>query len=569
MKKIYLYLAVITFASILLLTLSFFYIDRQGRQTFLYAIYRDDALIGYEKIDRYSIENKLIYKSLVEFPRNILSGKKIQKIRFDATGKELMDYAEEIAENGAKSSVYIKNLGDAASFLGVSNAAFTCLDNMPMRGNFVIFNKESIVTYTPLIRRYNFKKRGEQFFNAINVVSSELPPAPTVVSITAIGKNVITIDGKKVKCENLIFELENGDMISAWITSAFRNILMVRIPKYGFKAALSANKEPIHAEEYAKKSDLYAERELVFKSGDISLSGILSVPAAKKEPFPALLLIWDKGPSDKNAQGVFTDIASSLARNDYCVFRFDKRGVGKSQGFFSTYDQAEEIEDLKSAVLFLKSLSEVDKDRIGVIGYGEGGFYAAYLAGADSGIRGCILLAAGVDTDHFKNNAKKITDWAAKNVSDSPQYIENVVKALSQTKEMAMGHGDWTIIDGSSVFTKKVKMRDSYNMLEALKEVQVPVLIIHGKNDNINLPEEADKIEAALSGSGNNSVTSIYLNDLNHMLGQIVKTGSIKEHIEVNPTVTKTILSWLGENLTPPKISGAEPVESAANAATE
>ena len=102
MKKIYLYLAIITIMSVLLLVLSFFYIDRQGRQTFLYAIYYDDVPSGYEKIDRYLIENKLIYKSLVEFPRSMLSRKKTQKIRFSANGKEFIDTMKRLRKTGQK-----------------------------------------------------------------------------------------------------------------------------------------------------------------------------------------------------------------------------------------------------------------------------------------------------------------------------------------------------------------------------------------------------------------------------------------------------------------------------------
>lgn len=554
--------------AILLLTLSFFYIDRQGRQTFLYAIYHDDVLTGYEKVDRYLIENKLIYKSLSEYPRSSSSIKKIQKIRFGANGKELIDYNEEIAEHSAKSVVYIKNLGGPILFLGIANADFTYIDEMAVRGNFTIFNKESIAAYAPLVRRYNFKKRGEQFFNTLNVLSPELPPMPSVVSITAIGKDIITINNKRVKCENLIFELENKDLISVWITSAFHNTLMVRMPKYGFKAVLSANREPIPVEEYTKKSDLYTEKELVFKSGDISLNGILSMPAGKKKPCPALLLIWDKGPSDKNAFGIFADIAGLLARNGYGVFRFDKRGVGKSQGFFSTYDQAEEIVDLKNAIQFLKSLPEIDKDMVGVLGYGEGAFYAAYLTGTDSSIRWCILLAASIITDTSKDNAKKIT-WVRRSMGDNTKYIEDVIKALLRTKEIAMKEGDWMTIEGNSVFTRKAKMSNNYNMREALKGIQTPVLIAHGKNDALNLPEEAKEIEAELLKNGNNSVTLIYLDDLDHTLGRTIKAKYVREHIEVDPAVTKNILSWLDRNLIPPEVVSVKSVETAVNAAVE
>ncbi len=569
MKKIYLYLAIITIVAITLLALSFLYIDRQGRQTFLYAIYCDNILSGYEKIDRYLVENKLIYKSSIELARDILSGKKTQKIIFDANGKNLIDYSEETAENGTKSTAYIKNSGDSVSFLGISSARFTCLDSMPVRGNFTIFNKKSIVTYSPLIRRYNFRKRGEQFFNTLTVASLDLPPVPGVVSITAIGKDMINIDDKKVKCENLVFELENGDLISVWIATTFRNILMVKIPKSGFKAVLTTKKDTIPVEEYSKKSDQYTEKEVIFKNGDIVLNGVLSIPAAKNGPYPVILLIWDKGPMDNNALGAFTDIAGALAENGYCAFRFDKRGVGKSQGFFSTYDQSEEIDDLKKAVEFLKSAYEIDKDRIGVLGYAEGAFYATYLTGAEDGIRACILLAASASMNPLKDDSKRLKEYVEKNVSDDPKYIEDAIKALTQSKQIGMEQGDWITIEDTSVFTKKVKMQDSYDMTEALTKVKAPVLIIQGEKDGITPPEDARVIESALSQNGNNNVTLIYLGDLDHLLGRIVKTGNIREHIEIDPAVIKNILSWLDKNLTLPKTADTELSEGASQSTSE
>ncbi len=55
MKKVYIYLALTVLIAAGLFALSFFYIDRHGRETFLYAIYRDNLLIGYDKVDRYEV----------------------------------------------------------------------------------------------------------------------------------------------------------------------------------------------------------------------------------------------------------------------------------------------------------------------------------------------------------------------------------------------------------------------------------------------------------------------------------------------------------------------------------
>ncbi|MDD5680041.1 MAG: alpha/beta fold hydrolase [Candidatus Omnitrophica bacterium] len=551
MKKVYIYLAIAAFLAIGLFVASFLYIDREGHKTFLYAIYYDNILTGYEKTDRYLVENKLIYKSYLELPRDILDRKTIRKIRFDAGGKNFIDYTEETTANASQSTAYVKNDNNYISFLGVGNADFAYLDHMPILGNFTMFENETLATYPPLIRRYNFKRRGEQFFNTLTVISPNLPPLPGVISITAIGKDVIEIEGKKIKCENLVFELNGGDLASVWIAQTFHNVLMVKIPKTGFKAILCAKKDVIPVEEYTRKSNLYSEKEVTFKNGDISLSGILSIPNTEKSPYPAVLLIWDSGPLDNTAMGMFTDITHALAENGYCVFRFDKRGIGKSQGLFSTYDQSEEIGDLRKAVEFLKSTPEVDPTRIATLGYSEGGFYAAYLASLDDGIKNCIIISAADSMNPAKDDFKKIKEFVRRNVTANPQYSKNVVNTILQSGEIIKDKGDWITILGNSIFTKKVKMRDGYDMVDTLKKIKTPVLILHGKKDNINLPEGVRELENALSAGGNSRFTVTYFADLDHLMGNMVKNGNVREHIEVDPSVIKNLVSWLNDNLIP------------------
>jgi len=557
MKKVYIYLAIIVVMAVGLFIVSFLYIDRQGRQTFFYAVYHDNVLTGYEKIDKYLVENKLIYKSSLELPRDMLRQKTMRKMRFDSTGKNLIDYTEETTANGAKSTVYIKNDNNTIAFLGIADAAFAFLDNIKVLGNFTMFESGALVTYPPLVKRYNFKKRGEQFFNTLTAISPNLPPLAGMVSVTAIGKDVIDIEGKKVRCDNLVFELSNGDLISVWTAQAFHNVLMVKIPKTGFKAVLCEKRETIPVEEYVKKSGLYSEKEVMFKNGDISLSGILSIPNKEENPYPTILLIWDSGPSDNTAMGMFTDIAHALAENGYCVFRFDKRGIGKSQGFFSTYDQSEEIADLKKAVEFLRSVPEVDQSRIAVLGYSEGGFYAAYLTSMDDGIRGCIIISAAVSMNPAKDDFKKVKEFIKSNITTDSAYLDNVIKSIAKSREITKDKGDWITVLDNSVFTKKLREQDSYDMIETLKKVKIPVLILHGKKDNINFPEEAREMEDLLSQSGNNNFTATYFGDLDHLMGSMVKNNNIRDHIEADASVIKSIISWLDDNLTLPPLPSA------------
>lgn len=548
MKGIYITLIFLSVVIVIMIVLAFFYLDQQRHQTFLYGLYYNNALIGYEKVDKYLLENRRIYKSSIELPRHILHRNTERKIVFDERGKNLIDYKKEVLSNGTKSTIYISNGPEKISFLATEDAGFSYLDKVPSYGNDLLFETEAVVTYAPLIKRYNFKKRGEQFVNVLTPIPALLPPVRQIVSITSLGKAIIEIEGRKINCERLLLEFKNSDVISVWITRRFHNILMVEMPKYRFKAIFCTEKENIPVEEYKRKSELYTEREVMFTNEEITLYGTLSIPTKGEAPFPAVMLIWNSGPLDRNALGIFTDLAHALAEAGYCVLRFDKRGVGQSGGFFSTYDQSEEISDLKCAIDFLKSLPEIDKSRIALLGHSEGGFYATYLASFDKDVRACIIMSALTSLSPLSNDCSKVKIFAKKITLDN-EYIKSAITAITQSREMIKDKSDWTTILGERVFTKKLYLESKYNVLDTIKKVKVPVLILHGRKDNVNLMEEAKELGDSLIEAGNENFTIIYFGELDHFFGKVVKGDSVRDHIEVDIEVLKSIAVWLDKNL--------------------
>jgi pimeloyl-ACP methyl ester carboxylesterase len=87
-------------------------------------------------------------------------------------------------------------------------------------------------------------------------------------------------------------------------------------------------------------------------------------------------------------------IAGALASAGIASLRYDKRGVGKSQGgdwraagFFDAVD------DAAAAFAFLAGLPEVDGGRVGVIGHSEGAFTATALVGRGAPLAAVVLLA--------------------------------------------------------------------------------------------------------------------------------------------------------------------------------
>ena len=134
--------------------------------------------------------------------------------------------------------------------------------------------------------------------------------------------------------------------------------------------------------------------------GAVKLAGTLSIPDGAG-PFPAVVLLSDFGPQDRDArQGdyrLFADLASFLARQGVAVLRLDDRGVGQSGGSLATTTTADLVRDAQAALTYLRLRPSLDPSRTGLIGHGEGG-NVALLAAAQPLPPGFVvaLAAAGL-----------------------------------------------------------------------------------------------------------------------------------------------------------------------------
>ncbi|OGX88171.1 alpha/beta hydrolase [Hymenobacter glacialis] len=147
--------------------------------------------------------------------------------------------------------------------------------------------------------------------------------------------------------------------------------------------------------------------KITSQPGDVQLAGILSIPDGAG-PFPAVLLLSDMGPHDRDSRvgkyRFFGDMAQSLARQGIAVLRLDDRGVGQSGGDASLATSADLLRDARAALTYLRVRPSIDPARTGLIGHGEGGNIALLAAAqpvppsyvialAASGLPGMDLLA--------------------------------------------------------------------------------------------------------------------------------------------------------------------------------
>lgn len=87
-----------------------------------------------------------------------------------------------------------------------------------------------------------------------------------------------------------------------------------------------------------------------------------------------------------------------------------------------------------------------------------------------------------------------------------------------------------------------------YNPLDELKQIEVPVLSLHGALDKQVLPENQDSIAHTLIQQGNDKHKVIHFPELNHMF-QRANTGEINEYSTISETVNEDviveIINWL------------------------
>ncbi len=145
-------------------------------------------------------------------------------------------------------------------------------------------------------------------------------------------------------------------------------------------------------------------KSVSYKSGDETVQGILYAPEGKG-PFPALVVIhewwglndWVKEQATKLADQGYVTLAIDLYRGKVAT----------------TPDEAHEImrgvpedraaRDLHAAVEFLKSQSNVKKDRIGSIGWCMGGGYSLNVA-----LQEPTLAAAVINYGHLAADADSL-----------------------------------------------------------------------------------------------------------------------------------------------------------------
>lgn len=272
------------------------------------------------------------------------------------------------------------------------------------------------------------------------------------------------------------------------------------------------------------ETDKFKEEEILVRTKKFKLRGILSLPKIEGK-VPAVVLVHGSGPQDMNVQvgpnAVFKMLSDKLASQGIAVIRYDKRT--KVYGGDPKLDVAtltlyeETIQDAHTAVRLAKTRSEIDPEKVFVLGHSLGAMAAPRIAEMSNDIAGIVMMAG---------NARPLQDllldqyqhiMSPDGISDQEQAaidgLQDQLKNLEKVKKGNHSPGDVLPLGLPMAYWKYLL---DYNQVETAKDLTLPVLIAQGERDYQVTMKDYELWKKSLSG--NKNVTFQSYPQLNHLL---------------------------------------------------
>lgn len=332
-------------------------------------------------------------------------------------------------------------------------------------------------------------------------------------------------------------ELARLDIASAATrTSSFSlpNDETVRVPASGFSLAANVTTPP----------------------GTASPAG----PAARR---PAVILVAPSGTTDRDGVvagvPVLGQLAGGLAGAGFVVVRYDRRGVGQTGGRAETATIADYAEDVRAIVTWLeKSRKDVDKDRIGVIGYGDGAWVALQTAARDRRVGALAVIAAnsGTGADVILEQQRILLDRLDTPAAERDAKIE--LQKRINAAALKDG-GDWEGVPDDVRRAAEGPYFQSYlnfDVARVMRDLRQPLLVVQAALDSQVPAHHADRlVELGRARKRKVESTMVTVPGVNHLLVP-AKTGAIDEYATladktVAPAAITALSGWMSTALQP------------------
>jgi hypothetical protein len=320
-----------------------------------------------------------------------------------------------------------------------------------------------------------------------------------------------------------------------------------------------------------------AETSVSFRSGDLTFAGTLTLPATQTPPLCAVLFVAGSGPVDRDGNAVgfrmdaYRQLAHALAQNGIASLRYDKRGVGQSNGDAPTASRADLLADVRAAWNAISTQSELAGIPRVALGHSEGTYLVEDLAAGHPDVDGLILLCGS------PQSLAGVTRWQVETLLRQQGASDEQVRAALEQEDEYLAFvkasvGQWSDYTVAQLRTalpwltdavaQQLKssplglawLREHYNAVPAasLSRIACPVLILSAGKDAQVPPADGAAMAQILTAAGNTKARSVLLDDLNHVLRHHPEEPNVVyQHLDepIDSRVRTAIVEWVREEL--------------------
>jgi pimeloyl-ACP methyl ester carboxylesterase len=304
--------------------------------------------------------------------------------------------------------------------------------------------------------------------------------------------------------------------------------------------------------------------------GSLRLAGTLACPSQGGTTTRTVVLVSGTGPIDRDVtladHALFRVMAHSLARHGIASLRFDKRGVGESEGSFATARPDDFIADVLGARDYLIEREQLRPEEVGFVGHSEGGEVALSAAARAPETAFCVALATPLlnGTDNLVRAFALLAHGGLER-DDELDRSGMPLEAAPELQELAARLAPRIVNERTELMfgTATLSGAQFLNLLASpcldtslgweparvVPHVVCPVLLIYGAKDvQAPGPENLAAARALVDGLGRSNWTIHQLPDMNHAF-QRCTTGMPDEYASLDHVmaeeVVEEVATWI------------------------
>lgn len=281
------------------------------------------------------------------------------------------------------------------------------------------------------------------------------------------------------------------------------------------------------------------QNKITFLSDGLNLSGIVHTPDDLRagERRPAFIILHGFG-GNKAGHGQIV-MAEQLTQWGYVTMRIDFRGCGESEGEHGRILCLDQVADTSNAVTYMAGRTDVEPERVALVGSSFGAAVAIYTGGADPRVAAVISSGGWGDGERkFRRQHPTPEAWArfTKMLEEGRRYRERTGKSLMVPRFDIVPIPERLRANMSAGSIMEFPAETAQSMYDFRADDMVgkisprPLLLLHSANDSVTPTHES--IE--LFKRAKQPAELYLLSDVDHFMFN-----------QENPRVTRLVFDWL------------------------